>query len=150
MRNRPSTAVVIALIVVQSAACFAPPPGSAPAPDQLNEFEWRRAHGSGTYLSGSELDDYGTLPLSQVLSIRLLGFASTQAPPLSGLPGLSKCGVDIYVNGSPAPGALDQLQARDLAGVEFYQAATAPPQYRRVDSACPILLLWLKLPSQDR
>lgn len=145
MQKRVWHAAAIAVLGVQLAGCFHRT--AAATGDPLGEFAARRAHGNGRYLTGDELAaDDDTKPLAQLLSAHLLGFAETQADQPAHRPG-SRCGVDIYLNGLLAPGALDQLHASDLAGIEFYQAANAPVQYRRIDSACPVLLLWLK---QDR
>lgn len=145
MQQRIWRIAIVALLGLQLAGCAHP--STRTTPDPLGEFDARRASGNGRYLSGAELASDDALPLSQVLSVRLLGFAATQPGQPAHLPG-SECGVDVFVNGLSAPGALDQLHASDLSGIEFYQAADAPAKYRRVDSACPVLLLWLKPANQ--
>jgi hypothetical protein len=52
--------------------------------------------------------------------------------------------VDVYVNGLRSIHAFDGIQPRELFGVEYYEAASAPVKYRRAFSTCPVLLLWLK------
>ena len=118
----------------------------------LQSFAWRRVHGSGQYLGWEELQADRLLPLADLLRARFRGF---QMPPTAlALPASApsvhstiptSCPTQVYVNGMPAPGALDGgLQASDLAGAEYYSGATAPAQYLRAWAACPVLLLWLK------
>ena len=81
-------------------------------------------------------------PLEELLRERLLGFESSSGarPPLPN----GKCGVSVYVNGLHSIDAFDGIRPRDLLGVEYYEASSAPVQYRRASSTCPVLLLWLK------
>ena len=54
------------------------------------------------------------------------------------------CPVDIYLNGLPFYEDIRTLPTNEIAAVELYTMLTAPPQYRRVDKACKVLLLWTK------
>jgi hypothetical protein len=55
-------------------------------------------------------------------------------------------GAVLYDGTQPAapPPNFDRFQAQDFLSVEFYGAATAPPQFRGTFSACGILLLWTR------
>ena len=116
--------------------------GSGDANSQ-SEFDYRRVHSSaGRFITADVLSANGDRSLEEVLREHLLGFASTRgARPL---PPNGKCGVDVYVNGLHSIAAFDVIRPRDLLGVEYYEAASAPVQYRRTFSTCPVLLLWLK------
>ena len=69
--------------------------------------------------------------------------------------GMKPRGLSVYLDGAvySDPEALNQLLPRDLAGVEYYDIAEAPPQYRRGGEMgkdgtgpqpCKVLLLWSK------
>lgn len=63
--------------------------------------------------------------------------------PTGILPGPT-CPVDIYLNGVPFYDDIRTIATQEIAAVELYPLTTAPPQYRRVDKACQVLLLWTK------
>lgn len=63
--------------------------------------------------------------------------------PTGILPGPT-CPVDVYLNGIPFYEDIRTLPTNEIAAVELYTMLTAPPQYRRVDKACKVLLLWTK------
>ena len=109
-----------------------------------SEFEDRLHHSAaGRFITADVLAANGDLPLIDVLRIHITGFtAPGESRPPRGFN--DNCGLDIYVNGLRTVDVLDLLRPRDLAGVEYYEAASAPVKYRKAFSSCPILLLWLK------
>jgi hypothetical protein len=122
----------------------APPPRSAISNGQ-SEFEQRRLHNAGgQFLGAGVLAANGDIPLLELLTTRLRGFTTTgDARGAAGV--RSSCELQVFVNGLPTAAAFDALHPRDLFGVEYYDAASAPIKYRRAFSACPVLLLWLRL-----
>ena len=112
--------------------------------DQLEAFEWRRAHALGRFLSGSELRSADDTPIVELMRRRILGFGRTREGPHPAPFGVAPCGVDTFVNGLWSDGSLDGLRARDLLGVEYYEAVNAPAQFRRSGRTCPVVVLWLR------
>jgi hypothetical protein len=116
--------------------------GSADANSQ-SEFDYRRVHSSaGRFITAGVLSANGDRSLEEVLREHLLGFASSRGARPS--PPNGTCGVDVYVNGLHSIDVFDGIRPRDLLGVEYYEAGSAPVNYRRAFSTCPVLLLWLK------
>lgn len=117
-------------------------PPTSPAQSRRAEFEYRRIHAAaGQFITESELLREADAPLVDVLRRHLHGFTSlrdgrvvSEADILSQL--------EVYVNGLRSVG-LDVVP-RDLVGVEYYQAADAPVNYRRAFTSVPVLLLWMK------
>jgi hypothetical protein len=106
-------------------------------------FDYRRVHSpAGRFITADVLSANGDRPLEEVLRERLLGFESSSGARPS--PPNGKCSVDVYVNGLHSSDAFDGIRPRELFGVEYYKAATAPVKYLRAFSTCPVLLLWLK------
>jgi hypothetical protein len=114
-----------------------------PDANSQSEFDYRRVHSSaGRFITADALRATGDRSLEEVLRERLLGFESSRGARPSRPNGT--CGVDVYVNGLHSTDAFDGMRPRDLLGVEFYEASSAPVKYRRAFSTCPVLLLWLK------
>jgi hypothetical protein len=109
-----------------------------------SEFEYRRHHSAaGRFITADVLQANADLPLVDVLRIHITGFAMPGDPqPARGFN--NRCGPDVYVNGLRAIDAFDSIRPRNLSGVEYYEASSAPAKYRRALSTCPVLLLWLK------
>jgi hypothetical protein len=141
VRGAPHVEPVPALSVAQSGGReHARLQGSADANSQ-SEFDYRRVHSSaGRFITADVLSANGNRSLEEVLREHLLGFESSSARPSS--PN-GKCGVDVYVNGLHSIDAFDDIRPRDLLGVEYYEAGSAPVKYRRSFSTCRVLLLWL-------
>ncbi|HKN68483.1 MAG TPA: hypothetical protein VJW73_19500 [Gemmatimonadaceae bacterium] len=79
----------------------------------------------------------------QLLTTHIRGFKTSGDS--HGIPGFaSSCSVSVFVNGLPTGDVLTLLRPRDLLGVEYYEATSAPVKYRRAFSSCPVLLLWLR------
>jgi hypothetical protein len=106
-------------------------------------FEYRRVHsGAGQFIAADVLAASGDEPLLTVLRNRILGFPSF-GPPSGSRGDQSGC-LDQYVNGQRVADVIDTIHPRDLYGVEYYQASSAPVAYRRAFSTCSVLLLWLQ------
>ena len=97
---------------------------------------------AGRFITADVLRVNGDRSLDDVLRERLPGFERSSGARPS--PPSGKCNVDVYVNGLHSSDVFDGIRPRDLLGVEYYTAATAPVKYRRAFSACPVLLLWLR------
>jgi len=111
---------------------------------RLREFEDRLRHSAaGQFITGDILAANGDQSLTQVLTTHIRGF--TTAGDSHGAPGFaSSCTLNVFVDGLPTGDVLTPLRPRDLIGVEYYEATSAPVQYRRAFSSCPVLLLWLR------
>jgi hypothetical protein len=105
-------------------------------------FAFHRVHSAaGQFIAEDVLAAAGDIPLIDVLDSHLRGFIRGRGVPAVGL---ADIGIDVYVNGLRAGDVLDVLHPRDLVGVEYYDASSAPVNYRRAFSAAPVLILWLK------
>ena len=139
--------VVLAFILC---GCVQGPPieerASAAMPaNSLQTFEWRRLHGSGQYITGETLARERLTPLSTLLRTHLVGFQMPASALAIGPVTRATCTTQVYVDGLWAPGALEEgVHTEDVAGVEYYSAATTPIQFRRANNVCPTLLLWLR------
>jgi hypothetical protein len=64
------------------------------------------------------------------------------------------CSPALFVDGQPAPGGISDLDAvtpPEIEGIEVYaRAATAPAQYKRLDSDCAIILVWTRRQDSPR
>ena len=109
-----------------------------------SEFEYRLHHSAGgRFITAEVLAASGDLPLVDVLRIHINGFVAPgdSRPPRAYN---DRCGLDVYVNGLRTIDVFDIIRPRDLVGVEYYEASSAPVRYRTAFSSCPVLLLWLK------
>jgi hypothetical protein len=107
---------------------------------RLAEFEERRRIGIGRFLTADVLQANDDIPLTDLIRLRIPGFSNARDARGNTL-GSSAC-LNVYLNGLFSPNALEGLHSHDLAGVEFYDAVSAPQQYRRSGLACAALLLW--------
>lgn len=132
-------------------------------PGVLLEFEERRLHGLGRYISRDELRKYDDRVLAEVVRGRMPGLAfqpranmlwlysRVQRGFRSGL-----CYTNIYLDGMPIfrvedlrhgkePPDFNSLFTREFDGVEYYsQPSTVPVQYRSEGAECGVLLLWTR------
>lgn len=116
-----------------------PGPANARA-SRLAEFEQRRRVGQGRFLTADVLQANDDIPLVDLLRLRIPGFNNSRDARVSSL-GPGSC-MNVYLNGLLSPSALEGMHAHDLVGVEFYDALTAPQQYRQSMRSCSALLLW--------
>ncbi|HEX4683434.1 MAG TPA: hypothetical protein VH277_12030 [Gemmatimonadaceae bacterium] len=140
-----SLLVVLVCASAGASACALPKLSpDAPPLNPFADFEWRSTHSpAGRFLRGEALHANDDVPLAQVLHTQIAGFGGQRDARTLLTPGES-CSIDVYLNGGWAPGALDELHARDVEAVEYYQATSAPVRYRRAGHVCPVLLLWLR------
>ncbi len=125
---------------------------TTPVSPQLAEYEQRRRMGIGRFLPESLLARNGDQRLSIVLATRIPGLlAGTRglvALDPSGISGGGLgCGVNMYLDGfliADLSSTLDEIRPRDLAGIEVYSRASAPPAYRPTGNYCRVILLWTK------
>lgn len=86
---------------------------------------------------------YTTQLLTLVPGVRVVG----TGPRASIVPGRGSGGTctRVYLDGYPVRGdEINSVAPSTLAGVEFYYATNAPPQYMR-GGACAVVLLWTKV-----
>ena len=130
----------------------------------IPEFEEHRASGAGgRFITREQIDKYPTRPVADVLrplpglrisrgrggrgdlyAINSRGIISTQGAS-------STCYVHVYLDGAPMytggmqqPYNLNSLSASDIAGIEYYQGASAvPPKYNR-GAVCGVLVIWTR------
>jgi len=107
---------------------------------RLADFEQRRRIGQGRFLTAEVLQANDDIPLVDLLRLRIPGFTNSRDARVSAL-GPGSC-MNVYLNGLSSPNALEGMHPRDLVGVEFYDALTAPQQYRQSMRSCSALLLW--------
>jgi hypothetical protein len=132
----------------------------------LQEFEIRRAGGSGHFISDVELRKYDNSNLASVIpakipGIRLIWYrsqtfaASTRGSnkrradpndPRSPVGCWVSVAIDgqVFYKGAPFPPPdLGHMQVNEWAGVEFYEgSSTMPPKFAGQNAACGFLLLW--------
>ncbi|MGH7619920.1 MAG: carboxypeptidase regulatory-like domain-containing protein [Gemmatimonadaceae bacterium] len=118
----------------------------------LDEFEARRRMGIGHFIGDSVLQADSTKPVATIIAGHLPGFRSVRdGRTVSRFPCVGS--PDIYINGartqfSARGGDVTDLRlydGRDIAGVEYYDAASAPVQFRRLSlSSCGVLLIWTR------
>lgn len=129
------------------------------ASPKLFEFESHRTMGIARIVSDSVLNKLEPDRLSLTLATHFPGLflkyvgAHTTVKSFRGFSS-SECGVKMFLDGLPMGQDLyETLNPRDLAGVEYYPIASAPPQYRfaaapisspGAANACVILLFWSK------
>lgn len=146
----------------------------APAvPQRLEAFETRRRMAIGRFLTDSVLEKEGNRSLASVLVSHLPGLRLVADTPATfmtivatGTSGSAwdfnsiatgTCKVDVYLDGFPLIDHLESVFTSDLAGVELYDMASAPPQYRQSSpmgaaaagrstrfASCKVLLLWTR------
>src|SRR5256885_15521738 len=109
-----------------------------------DSFESRRARSAaGSFLDSTQLWQPPDARLLEILRVRIVGFGVKHDPRPA--PRLSEeCRLDVFIDGAQASDQVDDLRARDVAAVEYYEAAVAPMVYRRAGHTCPILLIWLR------
>lgn len=112
-------------------------------PVRLVGFEVRRRLGIGRFITDSILHAEESRSLTMVLRAYIPGVSRLLATRSADGPPSDRCGVDVYLNGLRTVGDLSSFKARDVDAVEFYTASTAPGEYRRAGTFCPVLLLWV-------
>jgi len=163
------TAQKLAKIDVKAAGPFAA---------QLVEFEERKSSGLGKYLTAEAFEKADGRPVSAVLVEKIAGLKAVQSNGRRWLAGLrggkgfscgqgagcsqsmekipQACYLQVIVNGlvryngqaSQPMFDIDELNSRDIIGVEFYTTATTPAQYNGTRGenmgACGTVIIWTK------
>jgi hypothetical protein len=134
----------------------------APLPSRA-EFEQRRHVGVGRFLTATDLMQTPAEPLRYAIQQRVPGVrlvldpksgahyvASLRGPAGHAMSGSAPCYAQIYLDGARVSGPdgepwdVDQVARATLSGVEYYDAATTPVQYRGNGSWCGTLLMWTR------
>lgn len=126
-------------------------------PIRLEAYEARRRMGIRRFLTDSMLQRERARDLPVLLATRLPGLSVAPGTgSLFRIVGAGGCNVAVYLDGAmySDSSVVNALLPQDLIGVELYDMASAPPQYRRAGSmigpgvhgalACKVLLLWSK------
>ena len=127
--------------------------------ERLRDFRNRRAMGTGRFLDDSVLVSEMTQPVADIMARHFPGIevvgdgrrvarrmcVSPTGVPLMGGP------LAVYIDGvrmtsrrGPDATDLRAINGRDVAGIELYDAETAPVQYRELGQSCGVLLIWLR------
>jgi len=130
---------------------------TAARPDaRFAEFDLHRRMGIARVLTDSALAKEGTNPIAVVLVSHFPGLtlATVESSSRDSIVGTHPngllfspsptCPVAIYIDGVRAADGLEGIRTEELHGVEYYDIAAAPVQYRRLGSACKVLLFWTK------
>jgi hypothetical protein len=120
------------------------------ATTRLGEFEERRAHVMGHFITEEEIDKRNPINIADmlrtVLSVRIVerGPVRTALSMRSFVP----CPFQVFVDGLAFSESGDLTSApspKEIAGVEIYSgSATIPLQYKRHDTGCGVILIWTK------
>ena len=125
---------------VTARAMYSTPGPTNARASRLAEFEARRRVGQGRFLTADVLQANDDIPLIDLLRLRIPGFNNSRDARVQAL-GPGSC-MNVYLNGLSSPNALEGMHPHDLVGVEYYDALTAPQQYRQSLRSCSALLLW--------
>lgn len=133
-------------------------------------FERRRSMGIGRFLTQSTFEREAWRSLNQVLvthlgGLKLVPIATAQRDQLDNPVDLEQfgamrleaaqpsgilrdtkptCPVDTYLDGVLFREDVDAIPTDIVGGVELYDKASAPPEYRRPGKACKVLLIWTR------
>ncbi len=133
---------------------------AAPVLDRrLMEFERRREHGGGAFITGEQLKKDISRPLAEAITLHIPSLVAVTRMGDTESP-LSKyimarngpkggCYPDIYIDGVPVgspKGAaeISIFQTIDFAAIEYHTGANVPPQYNRATNMCGVILMWRK------
>lgn len=123
--------------------------GGAPR-GKLREFHQRAERGFGHFITGAEIRDRSPLRSSDLMR-DVPGLVVISDP--GGRHGLrigrnSRCEVDYYLDGTPAPGLrIDDVPPGDIGGIEIYRAAAEVPMEYRRSTTCAVILIWSRDPA---
>jgi hypothetical protein len=124
------------------------------ATTRLGEFEERRSHKIGHFVTADEI--YKRNPvhiadmLQSVLSVKIVGdrIGVRKAFTRREIPGNPLCPFQIFIDGQIFDESGDLSNAPppgNVAGIEIYSGpATIPLEYKRHDTMCGIILIWTK------
>lgn len=119
-------------------------------------FYDRQANSSGYYLDREEIQRRNPFSTSDVFRFvpglrrsfgsRGNGFLQSRRAPTT-LRGVGSyqmgCPVEVFVDGAPWHGSIDDLPVDWIGGIEVYSSAQAPAQYSRTGAGgCGVVLIW--------
>jgi hypothetical protein len=125
----------------------------------LAEYETRRQQGLGRFIVDSVIAAEHAKGLSLLLVSHIPGLRVNNIGGVVGLqpptPNMSQgrgrrasclggCCVAVYLDGFPLTIGLDEIDPRDIAGIESYNQPNAPVQYKPSIDFCKVILLWSK------
>jgi hypothetical protein len=133
---------------------------AAPVVDRsLMEFERRREHGGGVFITPEQLKHDIGRPLADAITLHIPSLVAatrmgeTESPLAKYIMARSGpkggCYPDIYIDGSPigAPKGAAEIsifQTTDFSAIEYHTGSNVPPQFNRATNMCGVLLLWRK------
>lgn len=110
-------------------------------PANLREFEQRRKYASGRYITPDQID--ADVRAGADLNSLVARIGLTADDTVYSRHGGGRCPLTVYWNGLRLRGGVRNLQASDLAGVEYYTGPFIPVQYR-TNAKCGVILFWTK------
>lgn len=139
---------------------------TTPQTPGMREFEARRKLGTGYYLTArqiaAELDrSFADILVTRFPGLRVIGsgrlnlqyLVSTRGEGVGALvstSGMVPCYIHVFVDGTYLNDSeISWINARDVAGVEYYDGTRTPAAYRRSGNGCGALLVWTKSSSGD-
>ena len=127
----------------------------------MQEFEARRKLGGGYYLTSRQLIAQQNQSLADIIATKFPGVRMVYGQHLSSQylvstrgegpdallasGGVSLCYLQLFVDGSFVTDPdLSWIRPTDVSGVEMYDGTRVPPAYRRPNSQCGVVLVWMK------
>jgi hypothetical protein len=124
----------------------------------LDEFEARRKHGIGHFITRRQIAERHPMRLSDMVRLipgATISEGSNGRTALRFSRSTSKaCPPQFYIDGIQATGfAIDDMPPGDVEGVELYSGpAGLPPEFNRFYStvSCGTVIIWTRIPGNDR
>jgi hypothetical protein len=121
------------------------------APQRLDEFEQRRAHREGHFITAADIEKRGSVYVADIIrnvpSVRI-DEKRAGVQIAYNMRSMGRCPFQLFLDGIPMPPETDLATLpppRDLAGIEIYSGpATIPLQYKFGTPFCGVILLWTK------
>lgn len=119
------------------------------APTRLGEFEERRAHTIGHFITQDEIEKRDPISIADMLrSVLSVGISERGIRRVAYSMRAPGCPFQIFVDGQlfSERGDLTTAPApKEIAGVEIYSGpATIPLQYKRHDTMCGVIVIWTR------
>lgn len=130
-----------------------------PVPFRLQGFETRRKAGRGQFLTPEQLRELWDRRVLEVIRTRFRGIDIVYSTDRTSSKIVSKqgqtilrnprrnqyCELLVFSDGMYVPDAeFATWRASEFIAIEFYSAATVPPEFKRSGAQCGALLLWSK------
>ena len=118
----------------------------------LGEFEGRRRFGFGHFVTQEDIEKKRTNFVADLLRTILSVEIAEKDRHQVAINTRGGCAFQLFLDGIPLPRGTDLNDLpppRDLAGIEIYSGpATIPPQYKRSDAGCGVILFWSRAGSE--